>query len=514
MKKFVSILAALMLAAGCFSCSEDKKPNSDSKPADDDVIVSESDGAVDKPVVQQQAEFREFKADDFKTINVVINKTDKEPPFKLHSINVTDIDFGERLSPCKSEEYRDRYKPDFGQEMEYKYLGDEEKNGEIQALEEEWEQLCKEPVKGDIVTGCYRGNDIYVAVTYDPRCKSGSAICYHELSIFHVDGLTGKTEELYRHSDPESAFGIDQLYWYHDRLYIDAREYGLMYLDNGELVPMNYLPEYSNWFYPNSADRLIVKSTKSDLKEVPEDYEPKSGEIVQEDTDGKKFLYLGSDDVMSEYFPETGEWKELYHEYCNIDQNTGESVDGVPLIYGDLFAVAEKPEGKRKYDVVTDEYRISTGLTACNILYAGHDRLVVDYGGGTVVPGGNHDGDVVHIFDISKMEHYVFDCSSLGMNCQYFNGGLFVYPSGNSGTLYYVMPELGLTFPYYKLEGKSDVTDFTQRIFSVYNEENSFSFEEGVVVDKKEHNNGENTYYTDYKYSVTRFWINGDEMNG
>ena len=100
----------------------------------------------------------------------------------------------------------------------------------------------------------------------------------------------------------------------------------LIQASNGKLVQMDYLPDYSNWFYPNSADRLIVKSTKSDLKEVPEDYEPKSGEIVQGDTDGKKFLYLGSDDVMSEYFPETGEWKELYHEYCNIDQNTGESI--------------------------------------------------------------------------------------------------------------------------------------------------------------------------------------------
>ena len=344
MKKFASIIAAFILAAGCFSCSENKNPESDIDPVDD-TVISEEDGGVDQPVVQQQAQFREFKADDFKTLTVNITKTDKEPPFTLHSINVTDIDFGERLSPCKSEEYRERYKPDFGETLYTYRVVDEAYDMEMQALEEEWEQLCKEPTKGDIVTGCYRGNDMYVAVTYDPRCKSDYAACYHELSIFHVDALTGKTEELYRHSDPESSFGVDQLYWYHDRLYLDVREYGLMYLDNGKLVPMNYLPEYSSWFYPNSADRLIIKSTKSDLKEVPEDYKPESGEIVQGNDDGRKFLYLGEDDVMSEYFPETDEWKELYHEYFSSedrDQSSGKR-DDVPVIYGDLFAWAESP---------------------------------------------------------------------------------------------------------------------------------------------------------------------------
>ena len=111
MKKFISILAALTLMAGCFSCSEEKDVKSDSKPVEADTTISEADGSVDEPVVQQQAEFREYNAEDFKTINVNLTKTDKEPPFKLHSLNISELDFGERIPPCKQGEYRDKYKP-------------------------------------------------------------------------------------------------------------------------------------------------------------------------------------------------------------------------------------------------------------------------------------------------------------------------------------------------------------------------------------------------------------------
>lgn len=505
MKRIAAFITAAAMVACCFSCEDKNKKSSEAKPAAGDTTVS--DGSVDEPVIQDKPEFREFKAEDFKIINVNITKTDKEPPFTIHSLNITDLDFGERISPCKGEKYRDRYKPDFSMSIDHGSEGAEADSEQVKQLEEEWEKKCSQPSKGITTRGWYKGNDIYYVVSYDDNCGSDGFCDIHDLSVFRVDGLTGKTEELYRHSDPESAIWINQLYWYHDRLYLVMGDNKLMYLDNGELVQMDYLPDYSNHYYPNNADRLIVMSQKVNYKEVADDYEPGPDEIIQVDDDGRKSLYTGSEIVMSEYFTDTDTWKELYRKSVTAEEGQNEDGIDLPDICGELFSWTERKGRSRKFDVVTDEYRVSTGLTSCNVLYAGHDKLVVDF-------GGNINGNTVHFFDLNKKECYVLDCSSLGINCEYFNGGLFVYPEGNSGTLYYIIPELGLTFPFFKLGGNFDGTDYADRLFNIYNDEGCLSFEESVATEKKKHKEGNTVYYTDYKYNTTRYWINGDEMNG
>ncbi|MBQ6035171.1 MAG: hypothetical protein IJL33_06715 [Ruminococcus sp.] len=499
MKKFISILAALTLMAGCFSCREDKDSKSDSKPVEADTTISESDGSVDEPVVQQQAEFREYNAEDFKTINVNLTKTDKEPPFKLHSLNISELDFGERMPPCKQGEYRDKYKPDFS-DIDDPDIDDEYREY-MESVRTEWENICKVPAKGAIQFWRQCGNDIYAAVGYDTYCSGGD----HEVSIFRVDGLTGKSTEIYRHSDPESSFYVETIAVPNGKVYIAVRDKGLMYLDGDKLVPMHYLDGYSHYLMGDAADRMIFLSTKNILEEIPDDYEPQPSEYWEE-REGKKYLIKGQERVYSEYLPDKDEWKEIARKtYTQEEVYSDVNLDNdLPWVYGKLVAHTEKPEGKRKLDVVTDEYRVGTGITGLDILYADHDRLVVKLS----------NKNIVHIFDMAKMEHYVLDCSGLAPMCQYFEGGIFVYANNTDSNIYYIMPEMGLTFTIYKFHEK--IEESYGSYINAYRGDGSFGFQQGIAINKQEKRDPEtnNVIYTNYDYEENIYWVNGDEMNG
>ncbi|WP_303805532.1 hypothetical protein [Ruminococcus flavefaciens] len=499
MKKFISILAALTLMAGCFSCSEEKDSKSDSKPVEADTTISEADGSVDEPVVQQQAEFREYNAEDFKTINVNLTKTDKEPPFKLHSLNISELDFGERMPPCKQGEYRDKYKPDFS-DIDDPDIDDEYREY-MESVRTEWENICKVPAKGAIQFWRQCGNDIYAAVGYDTYCSGGD----HEVSIFRVDGLTGKSTEIYRHSDPESSFYVETIAVPNGKVYLSVKDKGLMYLDGDKLVPMHYLDGYSHYLMGDAADRMIFLSTKNILEEIPDDYEPQPSEYWEE-REGKKYLIKGQERVYSEYLPDKDEWKEIARKtYTQEEVYSDVNLDNdLPWVYGKLVAHTEKPEGKRKLDVVTDEYRVGTGITGLDILYADHDRLVVKLS----------NKNIVHIFDMAKMEHYVLDCSGLAPMCQYFEGGIFVYANNTDSNIYYIMPEMGLTFTIYKFHEK--IEESYGSYINAYRGDGSFGFQQGIAINKQEKRDPEtnNVIYTNYDYEENIYWVNGDEMNG
>lgn len=505
MNKIVGIFAAVVLAAGCFSCSDknkDQKP--EEKPAESKITVSDStEGVLETPVETVKAEkkeFREYSEDEFRTVNVNITKSDKEPPFTLHSLNTSALDFGEIIPCCKQGEYRDRYKPDFSYEENEEYR---------QNSEAEWEKVCTEPTKGTAISECCCGNELYYVVSYDTYClDNGGWDNYHEWGIFHVDGLTGKTEELFHYSDPEKGMCVYSIYMFRDRLYLSIKEKGIMYLDNGKLVEMGFKGLETNYFWQNDGDRLIVYGRAQNYQEVNEDYEGKSGEIV-EYYEGKKSIYLGYDWIIYEYDTNTDKWNELYSGSVAAD-GTGDAMG----LYGRLFAWVEKPEGSRKYDAVTEEYRLSTGLTACEIIYADSNELVVHL-------GSRSNKNVIHCFDIVEKVHYVLDCTSLSPNsflmspnCDFKSCGLLLYPSGNGGTLYYIMPEYGLTFPVFK----SDFIEKNQNdgyFTTMQSGGNVISFEQGVVKNKVEHRDEDgNVYFTDFEYDVTRYWINGDEING
>ena len=440
MKKILSIMAAAAIFAGCCSCSEKKKEKDTDK--NDTDIVSETVGtsdeqALDEPVEQ---EFRTYSADHFKTININTNVTDAKPPIKEHNINISQLDFGSRISPCRDEKYIERYN----------YLNDITYDDEYRKqIEEMWEKSKTEPAYGVVVDVCIEGKYIYAVVSYDVMCKEGM----HEVSIFRLDNETNEKEELFRYSDPEESCNIYDIYCLNGVIYVYRLGSGICYLDEEkqELVTIKELSEnISIRFRPNSAGRFIVEIENEERELVPNDYEPKEGEELYSYDGTQTYLMKGSETSIEEFDFNTKTWKQLYSTKRGPNEYIETGTPEYPEISGKYFAWKEKPEKSRKFDIVTEKYRVSTGLTGCEIRYADDDKVIaVQYN----LQGSGANESRLHIYDLRKAEHYIIDSSGYGSIFSVLGDGLIVTKTSGDGDLYYLMPELGMFFKLEPLGG-------------------------------------------------------------
>ncbi|MBR6967944.1 MAG: hypothetical protein IKH78_05370 [Ruminococcus sp.] len=468
MKRIIALLSAISMIGCCFSCSNKKESEPDvsgiqteSKSEDSEIRTKNdvSDGAVHEPVgIADVQPFREYGKEDLRTINVVKNIVDKKPPLTMHHKVISQVDFGRRISVCKDMQYRERYRI-----SGTAFSDAEDYERDIRA----WEQSCTEPYKGEITDIFIDGVTIYAAVNFDFLCPGGC----HEFSIFRIDDSTDEVKEIYRYSDPENSLSVTQLYEVGGGVCAVTREMGICVLDEekGELIPIpgsrkDFRNEYFNQrIIENSAGRLIVEYAEKRLEPVDSDYVPESDETVYTADNGEKFVHTGDDCTMKEYDLETKQWRELYSAFkpCYVDIS---GTKEYPQLCGELFVWKEK-DSSGEYDVITDRYRISTGLTECKVIYASEDKLVVtlgDYGS---------NGFVLNVYDLKKGEHYVYNYALLGSVCMVFGDGI-VITSGLFSSAYYVKPELGIAFPFGQIEIDGDV--FTKDSYRVA--DNSISY--------------------------------------
>ena len=501
MKKIISIIAAAALTVSCFSCSDDKKKKekTEEKPVNIEDGVNEP--ALDEPV---KTEYKEFSEDSFNTIEVNLNVTDKEPPLTMHQLNTSQIDFGSVIPPCKAEKYRDRYRTDKSDYEDEEYQ---------KFIREKWEKSCTEPQKGDIYCSCIDGNTFYIEVEYDNNCLG-----HHESAIFRVDGLTGEKEEVFRHSDPENSLIIWQLYSVNGVLYVLTREKGLYYLDEEKKELVNILEaeesrNYSAYVMGNSAGRLLIRESINHTEDVPKDYKTESGHYTYSDDGENYYIITGCDYKVKEFDFSSKTWTELYSAYEDYGENGFDSISGskeCPFIYGELFAWKEKPENSRKYDVCTESYKVSTGLTGCDILYASDKKLVLRQGS----KASSSETSFVHVFDLESSTHYIIDYSGLGAdNCKYAKDGIVVYPSVGSGKVYYIMPEIGLTFDLASFDSTYDeyALDMWLSLYDSY--DNSLWFDINIKRDEREVTEQPGVIYKEYDYDQVKVWFTQEENN-
>lgn len=448
MNKIVCLMSAFVLLTGTFSCSEKKDSKTSSIPAVSEPVTE--DGAVPEPVV---SEFREFSAEEFNTINVNTEITDSPLPLVSRSFMASDLDLGERIPPCKDEKYRDRYiesvtgriNPNDG----YVYDMDEIIRG--------WEESLTEPEEGEIRDIWAEGPVAYLYVIYDGMCSE----C-HECSIYRYNVDTDELTEIFRHSDGDNGFDIMEIRTLNGEIFVNTAEDGIFRLDESsgqlEQILEGSGQKYSDNILINDEGRLIVRRIINDTETVDKDYKPQQGEVIYSDDKGIHYKHVGSNLSMSEYDFSAGTWNEIYSA-CESSDNSSESwgTKAYPDVCGELFSYKEKPDDSRKYDLVTDEYRLHTGLTNFSTVYAGRDRVILSVTNGTYAGSTSNK---LHVFDFAEMQHYVLDITNYGSMCCALDDGVLVYSGGNTGKAYYIMPELGLTFPVDRIgadEAGSDV---------------------------------------------------------
>ena len=402
MKKALYIIIAAALALSAFSC-ENKKTNSQPE-------IHDSTENVEDPAIEQP--FIEYTQEDLNTINVNLTFTDDTSFFERHAFTASDFDFGARLSPCKAEEYHEQFRPEW-------YGNDEE--GDQMYLES-----LTEPSTGLIESFTADSENFYFWVDFDPYCTG-----YHDCSIFRYNIETDNMSELYRFSSTEVDLYPAGLTVIDGTVYtitcddLDSRTDTVSRLDSGsgELVPLYSSINNGLTFLPNEDGRLILQ----ELTSVSDDY------------------YDGFNSRLIEYDFETEQWNEIFTYLLNSQQFLEENIPDYSLT--SVLAWKEKPEGSRKYDIVSDYWRVSTGYSNCRIVYASRDRVMY-----IVQTGSKTTGDVtrtLHTIDLSDGQHYMTDVTALGESFVYYNGyvtATSVYRMDNTMSCF--MPELGIAYRF------------------------------------------------------------------
>ena len=400
MKKFYSIILTSFLILSCFSCSEKKK-------ADEPEPVGE-------PIetVSEQPQFITYNYEDFKNIEVKVNNTDKEPPVTLKCYKFPEYDFGERIPPCMSSEDPMKYMTN---KEYYDSLDDEELKKDIY---ENFMSKVNKPVKGRLISIQYDDDKIYQLVSYDECSRE------HEWSIFCCDMKTNEVSEVYNYSgiDDNNNFDI------YDSKIIDNKLYITSYQNDekgnaieNELIEINLENGESETLYKSKGYILILEVSNREL------------------------LLLENYEKDGEYLVNNYKYDTVEHKLTNFetDMDEKEQLEGVLMgkVFreGEITAYLEKPEGSRKYDLVTKLYRLKTDVSAARIVYADEKKATI------ITDSEQH---ILHTYNFEKMEHYITDVWSIADEAVAFGDGIVMSKERTdyAYNVYYFIPEYGLTY--------------------------------------------------------------------
>ena len=132
-----------MLTLSVTACDKKK---TDTEPLPEEV--------TEETVESTEPVYIEAADEDFVDIDFNISIIDDEPPVKMNVADLSGVDFGERLTPCKTEsEYRDRY----GYTARY---DDPEMQAEYERL---YEVFCNTPSAGHIENVAFIDDKFYFA---------------------------------------------------------------------------------------------------------------------------------------------------------------------------------------------------------------------------------------------------------------------------------------------------------------------------------------------------------------
>ena len=401
MKKLTAFLtAAAMLTAMC-GCDDSKE--TDSEDVSGDVTVS-GEEATTEPL------FAEFTEDDFAQIDAPLNIVPDKTPENLKCIDLSGIDFGSRLSPCKAPDVCDQYGPRMKVE-------DEDFQKRIDA---ERQHAIETPSEGNVWNYAMLGDNIFFAVNYDDLCGD------HDSSVFRYNINTGELKELAQRTGLEYHGGFAGLISAHGKLffYESAGDYkGRINTIDPETGEISLFKELDSSVYWLSESRkgIIVYETSSQFDNHTTEYDADTGDVISEGegvvTPGHQTAYLCDGEAAEITGGFDGErWQPvtIKTQYYSLSTEFNN--------YNDIFL------WKNKICITTEE----TGKT---FLYTydldRNERIKTNFDGfsGSLVRSGD------------------------GMLCAVGGTGSL---NDNYTVLYYVLPEIGTAYRFARSEGSSN----------------------------------------------------------
>ena len=393
-KLFRTMAAAFMLAVTAVSagCEDKNEP----QPVTSEDTGDYSETIDEAPETTEAPEYREYAESDFKDVDLSVTIVDKEPPVEISSVDISGLDYGEKVPVCNKEEFAEEY-----------YTSMREYSNGMPMYN--WKNFAGKAVKG-IPHRCYVWNGkCYIYVIYE--CFDSA-----DWSLFSYDMAGGKAEEIYSWS----AADLNE-HSYRNACFCDG----------------------SLFFAYSGKDGNTPTCTVKRL-----DLETGKEKTLYEAADIDITVWLHTNDSgnaeLQEYHNVSENNTVIYRYDSDRDEFVKESAIDAPKerilssdCFNGVYSYLIKSEGKRKYDLVNDYYRIGTALTTGRIVYA-DEKLAILY-----------NNVKLHIYNLEKMEHCVLDVSDLGSDMAVYDGKLFI---GNRSSdfrmpVYCIIPELGITYP-------------------------------------------------------------------
>ena len=367
----------------------------------------ENKTVTDSPAPEQPTEpaepvFAEYTEEDFTPIKMNLNITDDPPPFEIHSADLSGLDFGERLSPCKAEDVREKYDPSGIVEFD-----DPERQAEYDA---ERERFYNTPSKGRIESIAYLNGKFYFSVNYDDLCYG------HDSSIFSFDPETGEQKELVTRTGLEydgfrnfiSAGGRLIFIEYGD----DSFAVCNIDPDNGEISELFTLGSDVYWIFPSPNGILAhTNNLNTDTTSILE-YDIETGEVLGGLTD-----------------------EEINANYGLL------SCGGHP-------AAAKGGKDGEPLSVKTAYYSLETEHKRCTGVYLWEDKASFT----TDESVNNYSNESrLYTYDFERMERTEINFNGFSVGMTQARDG-FVDTvgssslSGSTSTAYYIAPQLGTAF--------------------------------------------------------------------
>ena len=397
MKKYILAFSLMLSVLSCFSCQEKKTEDISENPE-----IQED--------IQQDNSFREYTDKDFKDINIIINRSQGQPPVNTYEKPVS-FNFGRKVSPCKGEEFYEKFIP-------YYYI-----NPNYEQDEEYIQKICQTGSTGNASWFCIDGNMMYFIVSHDDFCYYFS----HDISIYSYNLDTEITEELYNYSGTDYGLAISGLYYNNGLFFVTEKAY------TDDMVLTSH-----GWDYGESGEKresafCRLDENKKDIvtisKEPYADYyfsESENGFIIKD----AEFSGKNNQDasyILSEYNTQTNQVSTVFSG----------AVNEIPVPCGKGFITYTKDD-KKDITVNADNYTLATQLQG-DVSCATDNRVIISHSDNY----RTYSKDKIYIYDFNAMERYILDLTGYGSR---------VYPCGENliicgdAPTYYLIPENGMAF--------------------------------------------------------------------
>lgn len=405
-RKLRAFAAALVIAAvsANVGCEDKKKPQP--VPTESETGGDYREENSEAPEVTEKPVFREFAESDFKDITLSVNMVDKEPPVEVSSVDISGFDFGEKVPVCNKEEFVEDY-----------YNNKEQHNGQPVFR---WQNFVNKPIKGVTYKCCIWNGKCYIYVLHDN-------FNIYDWELYSYDMAGGKPEEIYSWSAETPDEYCESMSYFCD---------GAMFYTYFRKEENDNLKQVKRFDLETGKETVIYEDRGIDVGIwLNEDY---SGNILLQEYHNVSH----EDTVIYIYDSDKGEF---------VKENGTEAPEGHIVAsdrFNGVYSYLVKPEGKRKYELVNDYYRIGTALTTGRIVYA-DEKIALLY-----------NNVKLHIYNLEKMEHCVMDISDMGNDMAVYNGMLFIGNRGNEFRMpvYCMIPELGITYPIVEDGTYSDIS--------------------------------------------------------